>query len=477
MELVERVRKAREYEEALYGELRDHPIDLDDLFDAVVKTIHYNYVGYEHKKQYFTPAEYHTYVFSHYRYGTLTVEMLVRSLHQFAGDMHDRHLTFYCDDWIDYRNLAASYRVRASKDVLYVTQADPDTGLVPGDKILKVQGMTPEKVRRLTRHNCFFSREPERELWGGYLRMAQSLTVEHADGSQETMKIKLSLLAEQTLTIEEQYPVLFAMYPDSSGASKTAYIRLERMHPKAINDLCAEHSSELENADKLILDLRRCIGGEEGAGWNLFPLLLDHEEKLSNLIADEGSYVLCTRNNCDIRLSLLKSAREQIISSLETEKAARPEPDSEMLSSYQEQLAIIDDQIRFYKENYAKGLIFAEPEPIEDEVLSPAAKAPGKIVILLDTFCENEGEQFAAMCRRCGSKVQIAGRPSMGTLDYYDPIRLKVHEHMILSYPIRMTKAAFEGRGISEKGIQPDIYIPWTPEEIERDVIRGRFLD
>ena len=59
----------------------------------------------------------------------------------------------------------------------------------------------------------------------------------------------------------------------------------------------------------------------------------------------------------------------------------------------------------------------------------------------------------------------------MGTLDYYDNIDLQVHKHMILSYPIRMTKAAYEGRGISEKGLPVDLYIPWTPEELERDVL------
>ncbi len=469
MELTERVRKAREYEEALYGELRDDPIDLDALFDAVVKTVHFNYVGYEQKKEYFNPAEYHTYVFSHYRYRSLTVEMLVRSLHQFVGDMHDRNLTFHCDDWIDYRNVALKYRVRAARDVLYVTQADPQTGLTPGDRILEIQGLTPDRVRRLTRNNCFFSRLPERELWGGYLRMAGSLTVEHADGSRETLRMKQFPLAEETASLEELYPISFSLYQgtqlikssdaddskdmklETEGSPTTSYIRMERMDAAAVTELCSRYENELADADKLILDLRRCIGGEEGAGWDLFPLLLDHEASLSDLIADEGSYVLCTRNNCDARLSLLRSLRETVTA-----------PD---------QALILEEQIRFYEENYGKGMVFARPDPIEDEKLLPASKAPAKVLILLDTFCEKEGEQFAAMCKRCGSKVRIIGRPSMGTLDYFDQIRLEVHDHMTLSYPIRMTKAAYEGRGISEKGIPTDVYIPWTPEEIRRDVL------
>lgn len=106
----------------------------------------------------------------------------------------------------------------------------------------------------------------------------------------------------------------------------------------------------------------------------------------------------------------------------------------------------------------------------------PAASAPGKIVVLTDTFCEDEGESFVALCKNCGSKVTVIGRPTMGTLDFFDPITVAVHEKMTLSYPIRMTHAAHEGRGISEKGLGVDEYIPWSPEEIKHDVLLARAL-
>jgi hypothetical protein len=165
MELTNRVIRAREEEEKLYEELHENPVDLDEVFQTFVNTVHYNYVGFEQKRLYFTPAEYHTYVYSRYRFNSLTMEMLVRSLHQFIGDMHDRHLTFHCEDWVDYKNLAMKYRVRAYEDRLYVTEADPETGLTPGDQILEVQHMTPDRVRKYTRNNCFYSRIPEREGW------------------------------------------------------------------------------------------------------------------------------------------------------------------------------------------------------------------------------------------------------------------------------------------------------------------------
>ena len=130
--------------------------------------------------------------------------------------------------------------------------------------------------------------------------------------------------------------------------------------------------------------------------------------------------------------------------------------------------------MEIWRQNYGKGLVYQPPAPAEEQYIVPAQRAPGKVVLLTDTFCENEGEQFAAMCQRCGSKVVTIGRPTMGTLDYYDCVHLAVNEHMTLSYPIRMTKAAYEGRGISEKGLPVDEYIPWTPEEIHEDRLLNR---
>ena len=460
MELIERAVQARKYEEAVYGELRDHPINLDELFEAFVKTVRYHYVGFSDKERYFTPAEYHTYVFSHYRYQSLTYEMLVRSLHQFLGDLHDRRLRLYADDWIDYRNLAARYRVRASGEVLHVTEAEPQTGLVPGDRILKIQGLTPPAVRKLTRNNCFYSRTPERELWGGYLRMAKKLLVEHENGEQEIISIEPEGITEQSRLHEQAVTNYFRM----TGDGKTAYMELRHLDTEQLGRLVFDHAQEIAGAEKLILDLRRCGGGEEGAGWELFPYLVDREYALSELMADEGSYVLCTKENCLLRLKQLENARNLMIRN-------RDFPSSENLTPDPEQLHLLDREIAFFRDNFGKGLVYSPAPPVEEEWIVPAEEAPESIVLLTDTFCEREGEQFAAMCKRCGRKVTVIGRPTMGTLDYYDNIDLQVHDHMVLSYPIRMTKAAHDGSGISEKGLPVDCYIPWTPEEIHTDVL------
>ncbi len=444
MELVERAERDQRQTRERYRELWDSPIDLDALYSAIVKTIHYDYVGFEAKRRYFMPNESRTYVFSNYRYGTLTVEMLARSLHQLVGDLHDRRLRFHCEDWIDYQNLSMHYRVRAQRDCLYVTWAEPETALKPGDKLLEVQSMTPERIRSYLRGAGFYSTVPERELWGGYLRMARSALVEHPDGRRERMELP------PYPAREEVYPITFQMLKGS-----VAYLKLERMDRAAVEEILARHGEELAKSSKLILDLRRNVGGEEDACQGLLPYLVEEERSLASLRGDEGCWCLFTENNCNRRIQVLSAFREGL-----------DDP---------EERAMIEDELSLYRDHFGAGLVFLPPEP-EEETVAPAGSAPERVVVLTDTFCENEGEGFVAQCKRCGGKVTVLGRPTMGTLDYFDPITIAAHDKMTLSYPIRMTQAAHEGRGISEKGLDVDLYLPWTPEEIGRDILLERAL-
>lgn len=446
MEFIDRVARMEAEHDALYAELQENPFRLDDLFKTVAKTLRHDYVGFEQKYHYYDAATYNTYLYTNYRYGMLTVNMMVRSMNQFTADMHDRNLKFSCDDWIDFRNCAAKYRVRATEDCLYVTEAAPETGLVPGDKILEVQSMPPYRIRKLMHKRSFYSNVPERELWGGYLRMAESLKVERRDGTVETVKMPLYPAEEVSWEVSGR-----KLDPE------TFYIKLETMDYDAIEALLAEHGGEMAASKKLILDLRRNVGGDEYAGTLLFPWLVDQTRTYRELLKDEGCYVNFTELNCERRYDTLEACKESLT-----------DP---------EELALIEAEQKFYQEHYGHGMEYVAPEPGEDETYEPMTEAPERVILLTDTFCEHEGEQFVAMAQRCGSKVTTIGRPTMGTLDYFDPIHMVLNEHMSLSYPIRMTKAAYEGRGISEKGLPVDEYIPWTPAEIGEDLILKRAME
>ncbi|NCB51665.1 MAG: hypothetical protein EOM54_07285 [Clostridia bacterium] len=445
--LVKRVNERDAARDLLYRELHENPLNLDEILMRIVNAVHYDYIGFQNKRAYFMPSEYKGYLFSHYRYNKLTLQMLARSMHQFAADMHDRRMKFLCDDWIDYQNVAATFRVRAAENALYVTEANEGCQLAVGDKIVAVQGMSIPRIRNYTRHTCFFSREPERELWGGYLRMAASVDVELKDGAVRT--VKLTPVPASPV----DWPVSFKMLD-----GKVAYLKLEKMDAAEVMAIIEAHGGDITDAEKLILDLRRNVGGEEYALWPLLPYIVDRPYHISELLEDEGSWVNCTENNCDLRYAQL----EQFKAGLTDD----------------EQIALVEDEESFWKENRGKGPVFCPPEEYEedDELIYPAVTAPAKIVLITDTFCEMEGEAFVRMCRNAGSKVTVVGRPTMGTLDYYDTIALKVLDHMTLIYPIRETNAAHEGRGVSEKGLPVDKYIPWSPAELLEDILLSAAL-
>ncbi len=446
MELTEREERKREAHRNLYAPLQEQPIDLDEIFQIMIDSIRYQYVGFERKKRAFTPTEYRTYILSHHRYNTLTMQMLVRSLHQFAADMNDRNLVFACDDWIDYRNTRPRFRVRAQRDCLWVTEAAPESGFVPGDRLLKLQRQTPEQIRRYMRRNSFYSREPERELWGGYLSMAASAEVEHPDGTRETLPIRQFPMAE------EEYPIVF-----DCPAEGAVRLRLERLDREEIETIVSEHAAEIAGAEKLILDLRRCVGGEEEAAFPLLPYLIDRERSLEELLGEQGSYVNCTAANCELRYRVLAAFQERL--------------------SDPEEIALVEAEKQFYLTHHGRGLVYKPGAPVEERSFTPAARAPKQVVVLTDCFCEQEGERFVALCRRCGDKLRVIGRPTRGTLDCFDPITVALNEHMTLSYPIAMSVEAYEGRGIAETGLPVDEYLPWTPEEIAEDLLLKKALE
>ena len=270
--------------------------------------------------------------------------------------------------------------------------------------------------------------------------MAPSVEVEHADGRTETLKLPF-FPAEET-----EYPIDFRSF-----GTDTAYLKLERMDRAAMDRLLEDHEEEIAQSRKLILDLRRCVGGDEDACWDLLPYLVDHETGLNALLAEEGSYVNCTKTNCELRYRVLS--------------------DYEKTLSDPEQISLAAQERRFYLDNYGRGLCFKPADPFEDVPIRPAESAPEKIVLITDSFCEDEGEQFAAMVQRCGRKIVTVGRPTMGTLDTFDPITVRLNAHMTLSYPIAMSAAAHEGRGIAGKGLPVDRYLPWTPAEIGEDIL------
>ncbi|WP_052256518.1 hypothetical protein [Salinicoccus sp. YB14-2] len=64
-------------------------------------------------------------------------------------------------------------------------------------------------------------------------------------------------------------------------------------------------------------------------------------------------------------------------------------------------------------------------------------------------------------------KVTVVGRPTMGIMNYFNVVTVDYGDYEFDYSISKMTGEATFGR---EGGVEPDIYIPWTPDHFRSDV-------
>jgi C-terminal processing protease CtpA/Prc len=64
----------------------------------------------------------------------------------------------------------------------------------------------------------------------------------------------------------------------------------------------------------------------------------------------------------------------------------------------------------------------------------------------------------------------VAGRATRGSLDNTCLRVLKLDDDFTLVFPTAKYRWAAEGDGTLGRGVTPDVHLPWTPEQLVRDV-------
>ena len=96
------------------------------------------------------------------------------------------------------------------------------------------------------------------------------------------------------------------------------------------------------------------------------------------------------------------------------------------------------------------------------------ANIPNRIFILSDIYCRSSGDNFVQMMKQF-KKVTVVGRPTLGILDYSNCCTVDYGDYRLM-FPTSRCLSVDQGRGMTDKGVEPDIEIPWTPAHFERDV-------
>ena len=322
-------------------------------------------------------------------------------------------------------------------DELYVTKANPDTGLVPGDRIIAVDSTPITAIAQ--KESRFLMEEPvERQgiLWPDVLAFYQKVTVLHQDNTIEDVSIIHNSKGEN------KAGYFFKEYQDN-----TIYLRLsDFVDLNAINQLYTDCKNALDNCNRLIIDVRGNGGGADSAFVPLLEYCFPEGKEITDYYKSEYPIEInYSMRNCKDRIQLLKKMFGDDL----------PEDMAPMLNK------MVADNT----ENMGKGFIESEDEFV-DGIIGRAD--PEKVFIITDERCASSGDAFVEVMS-FSPKVTVVGRPTMGITDYSNCSVVRFDDFGLI-YPTSRDKRIDGGKGLAHKGVPVDKYIAWSPESIYKDV-------
>lgn len=391
-----------------------------NLFATIDRILRTDYAGMNESAAAFDPRYYTQAIGQAWNDGILDELLFLRYVNQMLACMGDRHLHFSLMAGDGYEPYDVGFYTRRHGDHLYVTEVSVECRLRVGDRITAIQGGTPAHHRRVIQKNFFYAETPEREDWNGLLKMAQSITVERLGEIELRHYPKPLATRSPSLRFHGCTAVIDPAVLDGQGRAAA---------------LLAKNEAKLAEAEHIVWDLRRCCGESDADILPLLPWLCTADTTERALLGDTELYVNYTKRNCALRIAALRG------------------------------IADTQDYIRELESKAGRGFV-AEIEPTAETPIHARAR---RVTVLTDTWCRDGGETLALAAKRAGAK--LIGRPTMGTLDYCGDLAVMLDGRYILRWPSAVTKAAREGHGFKGIGIEPDVYIPFTPEETARDLL------
>lgn len=343
----------------------------------------------------------------------------------------DRSLRLHLTD-STYTPWRPGFDVRRVGEDLFVTGVQEEQRLRPGDRIVHLNAIPAGVHRKQFQKNFLYAREPEREMWGNVLKMTKHMLVEHPDGSREDLLLRQFKGARPHIrpAVTELEPGVVLLSAGDMGQGEE------------LEQLVSDNRHLLDNAKKLIIDLRQCNAGTESDFLPLVPYVLNSAKTMSQAAGLQTLCTLYTADNCRRRTELLA-------------------PYADIPEAKQE--------IQRLEQMKEAGWAEETVDLWEDvpEAISPRG---AQTVLLTDSFCEGAAESFLLLAKKEG-RAKLVGRATRGSLDYADLISVRLSDSVVFTYPMTITQEAKNGNGYLGKGIQPDTTVPFTKEECTEDRI------
>lgn len=405
------------------------------IFREIVDIMHHDYAGILDKKGWDHPKDYERKIKRLEREKALNPTLFTEIVNDYLLDFKDPHIYFKLKATETNKEYDTGFTVRRFENRLYVTDVTKEERLNVGDEIISLDYIPIDILVNKHRRELM-EEDVERENWREILKKYYQCEVRKKDGTIISLELKKYEKAPYTPTYKiEKYneTTLLLTFTDFDD-------------PDAIIKLLNNHEEELTKYENWIIDIRTNHGGSDVVFHLLVPYLFPEGENKIDLSEKYAMTFNCTENNYERLKALFTKEMETI----EDERAKQS----------------IQNYLNQFEKNKGKG--FVELFPIEPEEFE-GKSMPERVVVLIDRFCGSSGEVFADVCK-LSNKVTLIGRPTYGMNGYANLTCAEWKDLFELYYPTSRLNSMDEGKTLLDVAVHPDVYIPWTPEHLEKDI-------
>ncbi|MFA6941756.1 MAG: S41 family peptidase [Clostridiaceae bacterium] len=410
-----------------------------EIFDDIVSIAHNDYSGYIDKKGWDNPEPFREKIISLGEAGGLDVHVLKEIADDYLLDFKDDHMHFILTASNNTKVYDNGFKARRYEDKLYVTYVGKETRLKKGMMIISLDDIPVKELsKKYKRQLQIIGTHPEREKWEPVILKHNKCMIE--DKSGNIFEMELNKYERESYTPE---------YSIKELDKGILLIKLTDFNDDdAINGLIEDNHKALNESKNVIIDVRLNRGGSDSAYMKLLDYIFPNELDINEL--ETGAMQLnMTERNYKLRVEWFKRFLSQVDNS-DTKR-------------------FIEVFIREMDKHKNQGLVEVDLDDAITEGKIHGRTKPVNIVILEDVYCGSSGDAFVQLAGMSG-KVTLMGRSSAGITDYSNIAIQEYGKEMQLWYPTSRISSIDEGKGLNGIGVVPKIYIPWTPEHIEKDV-------
>lgn len=386
------------------------------------------------------------------------VDQFLLAARQYLSTARARTCRVTCHDPA-YREYDLGFRVKRHENFLYVTQADQETRLAPGMRIVAVGMNKIDFLLKDAGAEIFWGRGTDREDWDLAMRMFDDIDVFPGDGHVMRLDLRRYPVPEPRPVFEARVTggAVVARADDLGQADKVAELAQEVTLALA------------RGARKLVLDLRHCAGAADPASYlALLPFLVDRDVDAAQVVGDRDIYTVYSKNNAARLIADIDRARPALD---EAGRAMADELVADIQAKADEVLARKRTTHVMAQRLQMAELPEVEPSPFTDERVACDPHAPQTACVLLDSTTGEGAERLAQAVMGMG-RVRLVGRATPGWVDYTNYLTEELEGiDCSFAYPISRTKENHDGAGYEACGLPLDVHVPFTPEECAHDTI------